>query len=250
MSKFDDYKEYDYKKTIKKDDIYYNNDYIIDNNDNFIYKKYDKYYKATNFSDLFSIISRSNTRKTPSQQRTQSSNTQQQAVFPKDTTQVVVPDFSQTDFQGKAYDANQMWSPASIKGKVYEWDRGVLGISYNGEVEKESLDWTTNHHADATVRIVRALGGIISDSVMPFQAAVDGTKEGIIIFQSEGDNAFVYFPENITSEQYQELVSVITPRSGFNFSFVHGEEIFEEQNARGVLTYANNIKAMPLSTRR
>ena len=250
MSKFDDYKEYDYKKIIKKDDIYYNNDYIIDNNDNFIYEKYNKYYKATNFSDLFSIISRSNTRKTPSQQRTQSSNTQQQAVFPKDTTQVVVPDFSQTDFQGKAYDANQMWSPASIKGKVYEWDRGVLGISYNGEVEKESLDGTINHHADATVRIVRALGGINSDSDMPFQAAVDGTKEGIIIFQSEGDNAFVYFPENITSEQYQELVSVITPRSGFNFSFVHGEEIFEEQNARGVLTYANNIKAMPLSTRR
>ena len=241
MSKFDDYKKYDYQKIIKKDDIYINN--------NFIYEKYDKYYKTTNFSDLFSIISKSNTRKTPSQQRTQSSNTQQQAVFPIDTTQVVVPD-SQTDFQGKVYDANRMWSPASIKGKVYEWDRGVLGISYNGEVEKESLDWTTNHHADATVRIVRALGGIISDSVMPFQAAVDGTKEGIIIFQSEGDNAFVYFPENITSEQYQELVSVITPRSGFNFSFVHGEEIFEEQNARGILTYANNIKAMPLSTRR
>ena len=59
----------------------------------------------------------------------QSSSSQQ----PTQTPSVQLP-------HGSSYNANNMWSPVSSAGTVYEWNRGVIGISYDGVIEKEKLD--------------------------------------------------------------------------------------------------------------
>ena len=128
-----------------------------------------------------------------------------------------------------------------MSGVVYEWNRGVIGISDSGEVLKEKLDGTINHHSDATVRIARGLGVIISDTTAPFEAAVNATKDNLIIFQSEGDNAFVYFPKEISSSQYEQLENILLPRDSFNFSFTYGEDIYEELSCDAVLDFSKKI---------
>lgn len=160
----------------------------------------------------------------------QSSSSQQ----PTQTPSVQLP-------HGSSYNANNMWSPVSSAGTVYEWNRGVIGISYDGVIEKEKLDGTFNHHADATVRVSNLLGANLAMIDMPFQAGLDAKEQGILILQSEGDNCFVYFPDNITKAQQVELVKAITPRSSFTYSFVHKDEIFEDQQAQDVISYATTL---------
>lgn len=143
--------------------------------------------------------------------------------------------------QGSSYNVNNMWSPVSSAGRVYEWNRGVIAISYDGIIEKEKLDGTANHHADATVRVSRALGANVEMIDMPFQAGLDAKGQGILILQSEGDNCFVYFPDNITTAQQTELIKAIAPRSSFTYSFVHKDEIFEDQQAQDVISYATTL---------
>ena len=143
--------------------------------------------------------------------------------------------------QGSSFDASKMWSPISSAGTVYEWNRGVIGISYDGMIEKETLDGTFNHHADATVRVSNLLGANISMIDMPFQAGIAAKEQGILILQSEGDNCLVYFPDDITVSQQTELAKAIAPRSNFTYSFVHKDEIFEDQQAQDVLSYANSF---------
>lgn len=143
--------------------------------------------------------------------------------------------------QGTSYNSNTMWSPVSNAGTIYEWNRGVIGISYDGEVEKEKLDGTINHHADATIRISRKLGANLDMETLPFKAGLDANESGILILQFEGDKCFVYFPNDITKEQNDELTKILTPRANFEYSFIHRDQIFEEQNLQSVLSYASDL---------
>lgn len=145
--------------------------------------------------------------------------------------------------QGQKYDASNIWSPMSLAGKVYEWNRGVIGISYDGEVEKENLDGTNNHHADATYRVSQKLGVNIPLIIEPFQAGLNAIEQGLVILQTEGDNCFVYFPQVISEEQLDKIKASITPRKDFNFSFIHGEEIFEDVPYDIVINYATQLAA-------
>ena len=209
-------KDYDFKYLNKSNNL--NNVYNLE--DEKIYKdpsKYDKYYRAINFSNLFNNKSIYVAR--PSQ-------TSQQDSKPP---------------QGKAYDASAMWSPFSLAGVVYEWNRGVIGISIDGEVVKESLDGTSNHHADATGRIADKLGSPIANTTAPFEAAISCNANGLLIFQSEGNNAFVYFPEEISEYQLSALKDIVAPRSNFIFSFTHQGNIYEDQRAQSVIEYASRI---------
>ena len=209
------------------------NDKIINNND--INNKiiYNKYYTASSFGNLF--------QKRSTTPRVVGSNTQtsRQQQTPNQVTPT--PNISTPSSQGKTYNANQMWSPQSSAGIVYEWNRGVIGVSYSGEVRKEKLDGTMNHHADATVRIANSLGVLIPMTNAPFQAAIDSNEKGLLIFQSEGDNAFVYFPDSLSEEQLEELNDIVVPRSNFNFSYTYNGEIFEEQSLSDVLSKAQSI---------
>ena len=279
---------------IKINNLKYN-DYIKEDNINYIKKINNKYYKTTNFSDLFSykkprdkygylsneesqlvdflerLMTRNKLsvsqlrqlftnpsptglkldvktllevkdaldyieRKQNSQygQNTSVSSQSSSSQQPTQTPSVQLP-------HGSSYNANNMWSPVSSAGRIYEWNRGVIGISYDGMIEKEKLDGTFNHHADATVRVSNLLGANMAMIDMPFQAGLDAKEQGILILQSEGDNCFVYFPDNITKAQQVELVKAITPRSSFTYSFVHKDEIFEDQQAQDVISYATTL---------
>lgn len=194
---------------------------IIDNNKVINEKSiYFNYYGANNFSSLFR---QRQSNPNPTQQRTN------------------------TQVQGRAYDVNRMWSPESFAGQIYEWNRGVIGISQDGMTIKEKLDGTANHHAGATVRVASSLGTPINDTGAPFEAAVNAASQGTLIFQSEGDNAFVYFPELVSEEQIQSLNDILVPRSNFNFSFTHNEELFEDVDFQAVLDYATQIKSLKAS---
>ena len=190
------------------------------------YDKFIKYNKIDNFSDLFD------------RRRIKSIN-----VPPKndDLGNDNKPITPVPDIQGRTYDASRMWSPVSMVGTIYEWNRGVIGISDDGKILKEKLDGTGNHHADATVRVARGLGVIINDTSAPFEAAVDATKDGLIIFQSEGDNAFIYFPREISNSQYNQLEEILIPRDSFNYSFTYGEDIYEDLTCDVVLDFAKKI---------
>ena len=205
---------YDYIKenivNIYKNRIIYKNDKIF---------KYDKYKSATSFSSLFGRSF--NTFRSPASQT------------------------STTSTQGRNYDASKMWSPISTAGKVYEWNRGVIGVNQLGIVAKENLDGTINHHSDATVRVVNSLGGNIEYENLPFQMGVNGSEQDILVFQSEGDNGLFYFPESLTNKQIIALGDILSPRTRFNFSYSYNEEIFEDLTVREVLTFAMSIS--PLS---
>lgn len=152
----------------------------------------------------------------------------------KESPQLVRP-------QGTQYDASRMWSPISSAGIVYQWNRGVIGISYDGKIETENLDKTFGHHADATVKISNYFGISIPKTTMPFQAGIDAKDNGILLLQLEGAKCLIYFPDNITDVQLNELVRALLPRQNFIFSFVHKDEMFENQNVRSVLSYATNF---------
>lgn len=45
-------------------------------------------------------------------------------------------------------------------------------------------------------------------TTMPFQAGVDAKDNEILLLQLEGDNCLVYFPDNITDVQLNELIKI------------------------------------------
>ena len=207
-----------------------NNDKLILNKKE-KYNLYNDYIEVDKFADLFkSHVSyhRAGLRVNPNPTQNQPVSVQQTGT----TSQL----------QGRVYDARGMWSPKSNAGTIYEWNRGVIGIAFNGSIAKEKLDGTDSHHADATVKIASSLGTPIDTTSAPFEAAINCANQGTLIFQSEGDNAFVYFPEIISKEQVSALTNEILPRDMFNFSFTHRGEIFEEQDYQSVINYANTIQ--------
>ena len=102
-----------------------------------------------------------------------------------------------------------------------EWNKGVIGISNNGAVEKEKLDGTFNHHADATIRVSKKLGVSLDMETLLFKAGLNANEQGILVLQFEGDKCFVYFPSDVTNEQYNELAKILSPRANFEYSFIH-----------------------------
>lgn len=136
---------------------------------------------------------------------------------------------------------NGKWSPKSEAGKQYEWDRGVVGISEEGEISRECLDETTTHHASATLKIAQNFNISVSKTVHPFKAGIVCAKQGILIMQFEGDNAYLYFPLDITEEQLTALTDILEPRQSFEYSYVHDENIFDSKKGEDVIQYAQTI---------
>lgn len=143
--------------------------------------------------------------------------------------------------QGRTYDASRMWSPISPNFNSYEFYRGIIGISSDGEVLTEKLDGTMFHHADRTVVIANSLGANIEETLAPFEAGINASSEGILILQFEGDAGLVYFPPSISASQLDGLLSALIPRSGYEFQFAYGDKIFEEQSYRQVIDFAVNL---------
>ncbi len=225
----------DYNKEIIKEKININKEEI----------KYDKLFKVTSFSSLIGAVSSTRTstkinRPTQTQIQQQTPMLQQQLVTP--------PSQSPTPIQGQSYDVDQMWSPISNAGNIYEWSRGVISIGKDGTIAKENLDSRIGaHHGGATVRTLINLDITIEidefrADIEPFPSGVEGAKKGAIVFQSEGNEVLLYFPESITEEQLESLSSVLTPRENFNYSFTHNEEIFSDKSLQEVIEFSANIR--------
>ena len=146
---------------------------------------------------------------------------------------------------GQRYSMNSKyggkWSPRSDVGKIYEWNRGVIGILPDGKIAKEALDETTTHHASATLKIAESFNVAISKTIHPFKAGVVCAKAGILVLQFEGDMVYLYFPQNISEEQLRLLVDLIIPRQNFQYSYVHEEDIIDSKTGEEVLEFAESI---------
>ena len=217
-----------YNNIIKE--INYNKDLNYKNN---IEYKYNIYKNADSFSDLMKSIQLA--RRVQQQQQTQA---QAQQQTPTQTPSLT----SRT--------ATTCWSPMSIAGTVYKFNRGVIGIDYEGEIHEIILDRTTRHHNDATAEIGTLTNCPVSDKYAgPFENGLEVSEQGTLIIQLEGDSMLVYLPKEMTTEQYNKLVSEVTPRSNFTVSFTHDGQIYDDNNvtASALLSFSQNLTA---STRR
>lgn len=141
-------------------------------------------------------------------------------------------------------DADKRWSPISSAGKIYEFDRGVIGINQSGQIIKKPLDSTYTHHDTATWSIINNkelhyLGHNYdnsdyfrllreSRSKNPFEIGCEASDEkGFIILQLEGDGITAYVPKNINLKQLLSLMAVLAPRKKFEISFWNDGEIHE-----------------------
>lgn len=149
---------------------------------------------------------------------------------------------SDQQLTGRRYDASTSWSPVSDAGVIYEWNRGVIAVDSEGREEKENLDKKYySHHADATIRVSGRLGSIIGITESPFEAAINATQDGLLIFQSEGDKALVYLPDTPSLHQIESLTRMLEPRKMFQFSFTYGEEIFEDDEDKNIKITVEDI---------
>ena len=211
-------------------EINYNKDLNYKNN---IEYKYNIYKNADSFSDLMKSIQLA--RRVQQQQQTQA---QAQQQTPTQTPSLT----SRTATTG--------WSPMSIAGTIYKFNRGVIGIDYEGEIHEIILDRTNRHHNDATAEIGTLTICPVSDKYAgPFENGLEVSEQGTLIIQLEGDSMLVYLPKEMTTEQYNKLVSEVTPRSNFTVSFTHDGQIYDDNNvtASALLNFSQNLTT---STRR
>lgn len=136
---------------------------------------------------------------------------------------------SNTQLSGKQVDASKMWSPQSFAGVVYEFNRGVYGISAD-KFYRKNLDQTYLHHADQTNSIVLEDTGIDNKFGNPFEAAVSAVSYGIVIVQLEGSECFIYLPSTINEYQQKELENILKPRDGFHFMVYKGNLTYDDKD--------------------
>lgn len=172
-----------------------------------IYKKIDYYKSAKDLSSIFKVLFKP----------TQSTTTRPRVVT---TTN---------------------WSPQSDAGIVYEWDRGVIAIDSEGQIVKERLDDTDNHHADATVRLSSIVGIDINPTTQPYEAGCEAANNNLVILQSEGDGALFYLPDEINEEQARSIEEIAAPRKNFNISFAYKGVPTDNISYEELMTFVRGI---------
>ena len=275
MSKYD---EYNYNIKIEENNKIDNINNIKYINDDFIYKeeidyvKINKYNDITSFSDLISSIQsgrrnrsnnlsaqqlqtsrqllsgqsqqqgqrQSNINQTTISQPSAPQTTSQQTT----TSQTITPQSTTSQQALNSRTATTGWSPTSIAGVVYKFNRGVVGIDRDGNVTERVLDGTWDHHSEVTAEI----GNLTNLSpteryTRPFENGLLASEGGTLIIQLEGDSALVYLPNELTEEQLTKLNLEITPRSNFAISFTHDGNIYEDDNINGqaLISFCQNL---------
>ncbi len=273
MSKYDDY---NYNIEIKVNNKEYN---IKNINYDFIYKekidyeKLNKYNDITSFSDLISSI-QSRRRKNPlnnlsgqqlqvlrqllsgqSQQQGQSQSGINQTSISQPSTpqassqqttasQTISPQVTTSQQSLNSRAVTTGWSPTSIAGVVYKFNRGVVGIDREGNVTERILDGTWDHHSEVTAEIGNLTNLSSTDKyTRPFENGLLASEGGTLIIQLEGDSALVYLPNELTEEQLTKLNLEIIPRSNFAISFTHNGDIYEDDNINGqvLISFCQNL---------
>ena len=136
---------------------------------------------------------------------------------------------------------NGRWSPVSNAGKIFEWNRGVIGISEDGEIYKECLDETTTHHAGATYKVANHFEITIIRTPQPYKAGVSCSSQGLLLLQFEGDKVCIYFPQSLSEEQFTSLEEIIAPRDTFIYSYDHEGDVVDDKTSEEIMQYAEGI---------
>ena len=135
----------------------------------------------------------------------------------------------------------------SLSGTIYKYNRGVIGISINGNKKEIVLDGIYRNHSNATIEIGNLLDCPIDEpSIDPFVNASSIVEKGTIIIQLEGDAILVYLPKIISTEQYQQLITELNPRNNFKtINYYHMEQIYDSENItmENLIAYCNSILA-------
>ena len=133
------------------------------------------------------------------------------------------------------------WSPQSDAGVVYEWDRGVIAIGTEGQIVKEQLDGTDNHHADSTVRLSSIVGIDINPTTHPYEAGCEAANNNLVILQSERDGALFYLPDEKSKEQAIAIEEIAAPRKNFNISFAYKGVPTDNISYEELMTFVRGI---------
>ena len=121
------------------------------------------------------------------------------------------------------------WSPISIAGVVYKFNRGVIGIDREGNVTERVLDGTWNHHSEVTAEVADLIDLAPYEKYnRPFQNGLLAAKNGVLIIQLEGDSALVYLPDELSQEQLLKLNLEMEPRKNFTISYTYDNQPFDD----------------------
>ena len=139
-------------------------------------------------------------------------------------------------------DTKNRWSPISLTGKIYDFNRGVIGIDKNGQKYKIILDGTKRHHSDATAEIgIRTNCTIKNRNAGPFEIAIEIANQGVTIIQLEGNSMLIYLPDEMTHKQLESLKTETAPRKKFELSFTYKDYIYDNVNTDDLYTMYQNI---------
>ena len=115
---------------------------------------------------------------------------------------------------------------------IHLWQRGVIAIDKEGKTEKVVLDGTPVHHLEATIELIKYFNREISKNLyLPYEAGVEGARLGLMIFQLDGEWAFVYVPSEITQQQLNSIEKIITQKKTKELTIIYNGELQETYDA-------------------
>ncbi len=146
---------------------------------------------------------------------------------------------------GKPIDMGRSWSPRGYK-QTYKYYQAVIGILQNGEHKEEEVRGNSRRslsHVNGVSNVVKDFANnpsnsreliILSrelDSIEsnPFHRAVTCTDYNMLIILIEGENAQIFFPPTITSNQLTKLNNLLaTDLKDLTFQFLHRGKDYDE----------------------
>ena len=146
---------------------------------------------------------------------------------------------------GKPIDMGRSWSPRGYK-QTYKYYQAVIGILQNGEHKEEEVRGNSRKslsHVNGVSNVVKYFANIPSNSheliilsreldsieFNPFHRAVTCTDYNMLIILIEGENAQIFFPPTITSNQLTKLNNLLaTDLKDLTFQFLHRGKDYDE----------------------
>ena len=126
----------------------------------------------------------------------------------------------------KPIDLEMAWSPdGSIK--TYKYFQAVIALLPNGDYLDEEVcgkNRVVRGHYQGVVSVIERLKNKYTDdqllielldkmkdmTINPFYLSVECANNGVLILLIEGENAQIYFPKNVTSEQVNKLLELLS----------------------------------------
>lgn len=126
-------------------------------------------------------------------------------------------------------------------GKVYAFDRGVIGINPVGAKIVYNLDDTNLLHSVAVRKVQQDFGLPQPFELNSVVSALSSRKDNLIMMLLEGKSCFLMLPNQITARQFEELCEEIIPRADFSYTYFLGNQAEEEKRAVEILEISSQI---------